>query len=386
MTRLTKDQHLHGPGPKRLLALDGGGVRGVVSLAFLEELERLLKERYDQPDFRLSDYYDLIGGTSTGALIAAGLAQGQTVGELIDTYLRLCSSTFKGPRWFGGFFVPKFRKGPLLKAIRSSIGQETLGSDKLRTGLAIVAKRLDTGSLWVFHNNPRGKFYDTTEEANGFAPNRELTLVSLLRASTAAPTFFEPEFIEVAPGLTGSFVDGGVSPHNNPALLLLMVATLSGYGFRWPTGERSLLLTSVGTGAFKRKYDPSSHTKAPELMLGVAALHSVIKDCEALVETLLQWMSNSVTPWEINLEIGDLSRDLLANQGHFHHQRYNVALDTSWLKRNLDLDLQAGAIARLSKMDQPETANELLEIGRKAAKRQVDATHFPSDFDLAIRT
>ena len=70
------------PGPKRILALDGGGLRGIVSLAFLKRIEALLKERHgDDPDFRLCHYFDLIAGTSTGAIIAAGLAVGMSVDD-----------------------------------------------------------------------------------------------------------------------------------------------------------------------------------------------------------------------------------------------------------------------------------------------------------------
>src|SRR5580658_1692916 len=65
--------HLFSPGPKRILALDGGGVRGIISLAYLERLETILRDRFG-PDTVLADYFDLIGGASTGAIIATGLA------------------------------------------------------------------------------------------------------------------------------------------------------------------------------------------------------------------------------------------------------------------------------------------------------------------------
>ena len=80
-----RDRHLFAPGPKRILALDGGGVRGVVALAFLKEIERTLAAQAGRP-VRLCDHFDLIGGTSTGAIIAAGLALGHSVDELIDFY------------------------------------------------------------------------------------------------------------------------------------------------------------------------------------------------------------------------------------------------------------------------------------------------------------
>ena len=75
--RLTRNQHFRSPGPKRILSLDGGGVRGIATLAYLKKLEDLLRERHGgRADFRLCHYFDLIAGTSTGSIIAAAMAQG----------------------------------------------------------------------------------------------------------------------------------------------------------------------------------------------------------------------------------------------------------------------------------------------------------------------
>jgi uncharacterized protein len=71
LTRLL--ERLLAPGPKRVLALDGGGIRGILSLGFLARMEALLRGRHGRPGLVLADYFDLIGGTSTGSIIAAGL-------------------------------------------------------------------------------------------------------------------------------------------------------------------------------------------------------------------------------------------------------------------------------------------------------------------------
>src|SRR6202451_4867415 len=93
-----RDRHLFGPGPKRLLALDGGGVRGALTVAFLERMESLLTKRYGK-EVRLGDYFDFIGGTSTGAIIAGALALGYRTEQVKDFYVRLAPSAFKGSRW-----------------------------------------------------------------------------------------------------------------------------------------------------------------------------------------------------------------------------------------------------------------------------------------------
>src|SRR5947199_6375685 len=75
--------------PRKLLALDGGGIRGLITLGILKGMEDLLANKQAAPKkFRLCQYFDYIAGTSTGAIIAAGLARGMSVQELIDFYRR----------------------------------------------------------------------------------------------------------------------------------------------------------------------------------------------------------------------------------------------------------------------------------------------------------
>ncbi len=377
----TLHAHLAGPGPKRILSIDGGGVRGIVALAFLERVERLLRERLGQ-HLRLCDYFDLIGGTSTGALIAAGLALGQETGALIETYTTLAEKGFRGSRWHGGLLIPKFRATALMQEIEAQVGGVTLGSDRLRTGLAVVAKRIDTGSVWVFHNNPGGRYYDGDPAVTGATSNRDLPLAQLLRASTAAPTFFAPEYIEVAHGVRGLFVDGGVSPHNNPALLMLLVGTLQGYGFRWPMGAERLMLLSVGTG--DRPIAPAQMPgrAAPAATLALLALRSVMQDCSGLGQALLQWMSQSPAPWPIDGEVGDLSGDQLGPAPLLHYQRYDVRLTAEWIAQQTGLSLDEQRLAALYRMDEPRAVPHLLTLARAAAARQVQPSHLPQGFDI----
>ena len=71
--------------PRKMLAIDGGGIRGLISLGILRRLEMLLGQNQGA-NFRLSDYFDYVAGTSTGATVAAGLAHGMSVDELIRFY------------------------------------------------------------------------------------------------------------------------------------------------------------------------------------------------------------------------------------------------------------------------------------------------------------
>ena len=71
---------------KKLLALDGGGIRGMIALRVLARIESILRQQSGNPDLVLSDYFDYVGGTSTGAIIAAALAIGMSVAELEEFY------------------------------------------------------------------------------------------------------------------------------------------------------------------------------------------------------------------------------------------------------------------------------------------------------------
>lgn len=227
---------------KRLLAIDGGGLAGLIPAESLIQIEQQLDQLTGAPK-PLSDRFDLIGGTSTGAILAAGLALGLKASELRDFYLNY------GREIFTKSFLPlrfwhSYPSAPLEKRLKDVLGdQTTLGSDRLRTQVLIVTKNATEGNDWFFSNNPRQKF---------FKNNAGLPLWQVVRASTAAPTYFPPQTIEV-PDETGKkqsyeFVDGGVSSYNNPALQVFLEATIPQYGYGWPMGSDQVLLISLGTG------------------------------------------------------------------------------------------------------------------------------------------
>ena len=145
----SRDEHFKDAGPKRILALDGGGLRGIVTLTYLARVEDLLRARFGgAPDFRLGHYFDLIAGTSTGAIIAAALAKGLTVAEITKHYLNMGRDVFKSASWrdlkrrlAGGVLVPKYTKTELEELLKTVLGAKTtLGSSDLITGLLIVNK------------------------------------------------------------------------------------------------------------------------------------------------------------------------------------------------------------------------------------------------------
>ncbi|MGB9366836.1 MAG: patatin-like phospholipase family protein [Xanthobacteraceae bacterium] len=376
----SRDRHLFGPGPKRILSLDGGGVRGVIAVAFLERVEAALAEQVGR-EATLSDHFDLIGGTSTGAIIATGLALGKTTAELKDIYHRLAPRAFKRSRFRIPFLQPKFDVAGLRREISAIVGEQTLDSAALRTGLGIVAKRADTASLWIVANNPRAPYWDDLRDGN-FIGNRQYKLANLLRATTAAPTYFEPESIPILEKLKGLFIDGGVSPHNNPALALFMMARLKPYGLCWETGADKLTIVSVGTGGYRDRLNAASLGRMKNVTIALHALRTIIDDSSGLVLALMQWLGESPTPWRVNSEIGDLAEQFPSGP-LFRFLRYDVRLEVDWLREHLDLKLSDKELARVREMDNPDSIPVAYEIGCAAAERQVKAEHWAAGSGVA---
>jgi hypothetical protein len=371
-----RDRHLFGPGPKRMLALDGGGVRGAMTIAFLERLERVVAEIEGKP-VRLGDWFDVIGGTSTGAIIATGLALGYSAAEMHAFYRELGPRVFKPSRWRLVGVQSKFDSTHLVAELKRIVGARTLGTDDLRTGLCIFTKRMDTGSPWIVMNNPRSPFWDTPAD-NSFTGNRHYPLVNLVRASAAAPHFFEPESIEIAPGMPpGLFVDGGVSPHNNPSLYLLLIAALPQYRLQWPLGPDNLTIVSVGTGSFRYRLEREALPWAKSIAVAVHALRSQMADAQQFAIAMMSWLGESPTSWPINSELGDLgTTPPPGGRPLFRYMRYDVRLEPDWIARELGRSYEPAAVTKLRRLDAAENIHTLYELGAAAAERQIRPEHF----------
>lgn len=377
-------------GRKRILALDGGGVRGLITLGVLESIERELADRAGRPDFVLSDYFDLIAGTSTGSIIAVGLAMGMKVDELVRLYLKYSPSIFPKTRR-KGLLVNKYDAAPLEKLLAEVVGDEPLESQKLKTGLMICAKRMDTDSAWVLTNNPAAKYWDCADDS--FFPNRLYSIRMLVRASTAAPTFFAPVLIDISSGKkgfkkeTGLFVDGAISGHNSPALQSVLTAILPTYGFGWLPGEDKLLVISVGTGWRRDRRDPAEFVRQNPMTQGIAALQGLINDTVKNDLMVMQALSNPKLAWPINSEVGGLEGSIIAPAPLFSFQRYDAGLDESAVVEALKIQMmkrkeREKLVATLRDMAATNESNlrACLSLGREAG-RKVERAHFPDGFD-----
>jgi uncharacterized protein len=228
--------------PRRLLAIDGGGLAGLIPAECLIAIESQL-DHLTGTQKPLCERFDLIGGTSTGAILAAGLARGLTASDLRDFYLKYGHEIF-AKSWLPGRIWHKYPSGPLEQRLKEVLGKSTvLGSGELRTQIMMVAKNAMVGSDWFFSNNPKSKF---------FKNNAKLPMWQIVRASSAAPTYFPPENIlvidETGKKQRHEFIDGGVSSYNNPALQVFLEATVPDLRKWVAMGADQLMLISLGTG------------------------------------------------------------------------------------------------------------------------------------------
>jgi hypothetical protein len=367
--------------PRKLLALDGGGIRGVLTLEVLIKIEEMLAEATGQGnEFRLCDFFDYIGGTSTGAIIAAGLARGMSARQLLEFYRRT------GPAMFDKAFLLQrlkslYKSEPLAQELKKTFGEKTnLLPENLRCLLLVVTRNVTTDSPWPVSSNPLAK-YNRPDRKDC---NLKIPLWQLVRASTAAPVYFPPEVLPWDPEderKTFVFVDGGVTPYNNPAFLLFRLATQAPYRLNWKTGERDLLLVSVGTGAAPQLdsdlLSPSKNHLSNLVGLPGALMYGALVDQDINCRVF----GRCVYGAPIDREMGDLiPRDedqrpvpLAKDLGRaFLYARYNAdlgreGLDTMGLN---DIDPE-----QVGQLDSVKYIDALSRVGQRLAE-EVRLEHF----------
>jgi hypothetical protein len=361
--------------PRRILALDGGGIRGLMTLQVLDRLEQDLRTRLKAgPAFRLSDFFDLIGGTSTGAIIAAGLARGMSTSELISFYREFGREAFTKRalilRW-----KSLYANGPLQRKLQDTFGEKTtLEPQHLKSLLLAVTRNATTDSAWPISSNPWAKYNDRARPDC----NLLLPLWQIVRASTAAPVYFQPEVIALDakdPNKTFVFVDGGTTAYNNPAFLMYRMVTEPAYRLTWPKGEQSMLIVSVGTGARPKlgqtDEDPEQNVAAAAVQTLSALMNQAAFDQDLSCRTIGRCVAGPI----LVREVGDLSpRD---DNG----QRVPLSTDLgrAFLYARYDAELTAGGLTALgcsdldpecvSKLDSVDHMDELERVGQAVANK-----------------
>jgi uncharacterized protein len=377
---------MRSPGAKKILACDGGGIRGLLSVEILARIEAQLRAQRDQPDLVLADYFDFVCGTSTGAIIAACISAGMSMDRIREFYVG------SGEQMFDKASILKrlrysYNDEPLAAKLRTEFNRAlgepdgappaTLGNANLRTLLMMVLRNHTTDSPWPVCNNPLARY----NQADRPDCNLNLPLWQLVRASTAAPTFFPPEVVTFAEGTPNEypfvFVDGGVTTYNNPAFLAFQMATAAPYQINWPTGADRLLIVSVGTGG--------AAMARPDLQAGDLWLLDHAKNLPSAL------MNAAAAGWDmacrllgecrvggrIDREFGDMVAQAAGPANWtgtklFSYLRYDADLSRPGLDA---LGLPQIDPDHVQQMDSVQHMADIRKVGETAA-RQVQAAHF----------
>lgn len=368
---------MRGGGPKRLLSLDGGGIRGLVSIEILAAIEQAV-------GMRLCDYFDYVAGTSTGAILATCIAKGMSVKMISDFFDEAGALMFERASLFHRLlwhkYSPKRLSSMLEEVFAADDGRPLrLGSPELQTLLLLVLRNATTDSPWPLSNNPAAQFNDRALPDC----NLELPLWRLVRASTAAPTYFPPEKIHLA-DKEFLFIDGGVTPYNNPAFLLFLAATLEPYRLEWPAGPDKLLLVSVGTG-FSAKANASLLPKKMHLLYSATTVPSALIGAASVEQDLLcRVFGRCLHGGPLDGELGDLRHGVDRPAPNlpqlFTYLRYTADLSRAGLDA---LGLPKVDAARVERLDGIDAMKDLHHVGAAAA-RAVDPAHF-AGFEPPVR-
>jgi uncharacterized protein len=211
----------------RILSVDGGGYLGLATAAFIKGIEHHF-------GIRFSANFDLFCGTSTGAIIALGLAVGRSGEELTDLYRRLGKSIFTNPRLARGYTLKaRYDNRPLRQALEDEFGQATLGHLCAKKKYTLVtAFNLTDGKPRIFK----------TDHASHLTLHNRYRLSDIALASSAAPFYFPAVPVKnPVNGVTELYCDGGVVA-NHPALLGFSEAVSD---LRVPPGDLRILSLST---------------------------------------------------------------------------------------------------------------------------------------------
>ncbi len=213
----------------RILSLDGGGIKGIIPGTILNAIEKAVG------DGPLANHFHLIAGTSTGGILAAGLALELPVPKLLEFYTKQGPGIFSS-NYLGMVGGPKYPAAPLEEALLAAFGSAKLSD--LPHDLLCPTYDIQARSDLIFKSwKARG-----VEEVD--SSGSDFLVREVARATAAAPTYFAPALVTNIAGTQFPCIDGGMYG-NCPALLAFVAARRL-----MPLATR-FLVVSIGTGAIE---------------------------------------------------------------------------------------------------------------------------------------
>ena len=249
---------------QKVLSIDRGGIRGIIPAMVLAEIER-------RTQTRIAEMFDLIAGTSTGGILALGLTKpGQdnkseySAKRLIELYETEGEKIFSIPVWHrihsaGGLAEEKYPSDGIEEVTQRYFGDRRLA--EALTEVLVTAYEIEGRAAWFFKRR-----HARDENRNG----DNFLMREIARATSAAPTYFEPFLVEGGPHDKCALIDGGVHS-NNPAMCAYVEAR------KIHPEENDFLVVSLGTGELTRSL-PYEEVKGWGLALWAQPILNVVFD------------------------------------------------------------------------------------------------------------
>lgn len=319
-----------GNGKFKILSIDGGGIRGIIPAKILCELEEELQNR-EGKDARLCDYFDLICGTSTGGIIAIGLALGMSAKEMLNLYVTHGKDIFSATLWQRVKSRTLYNREVLKTQLQKAYGDTRL--DDCKTRICVPTYDMHEGRIHVLK----------TKHHPEYVRDYHIPTVDVALSTSAAPVYFSPYTFEYSNIGTDNinhayhYVDGGVFA-NNPSLIGLTEAI---YCLNVPIEQIELL--SIGTGEVLLK-----ETEIEKKMGFDYWLYPKSREGFRIYELVSSAQS---------LNIHNTMTMLCKGAGNSRERRFNYIRLQSTLGKQIDLDAT----------DQ-NSINELLLIGQSLYK------------------
>lgn len=270
----------------RILTLDGGGAKGFYTLGVLKEIEAMI-------GCPLHQRFDLIFGTSTGAIIASLIALGHNVDSILELYRKHVPT------------VMSQKTAPARSQALKNLASEVFGNtafDDVKTGIGIVTAKWLTERPMIF----KGSVAQAHGRVGTFVPGFGVSIADAVKASCSAYPFFERTIVRTSMGEDIELIDGGYCA-NNPTLYAIADAVQALQSYR-----KDIRLVSVGVGVYP---DPK-----PSLLMRLAKKYLV--SVQLLQKTL-----------EINTQSMDQLRQIL------FHDIPTIRISDSYVTPEMATDL-----------------------------------------------
>lgn len=295
---------------KKILAIDGGGMKGIYAASLLAEVENYCGGH-------ICDYFDMLVGTSTGAIIAAALAVKIPAEKILDLYIEKGKFIFPKERW--KLFRGRYNTQPLKNELARIFKNKKIGDADTR--LLIPTYNLSTNAVQIFK----------TPHAKDLRFDKERKICDILLATTAAPVYFSPYKME-----GGSYIDGGVGA-NNPSLIGLVEGLTR---CKWNKDE--IMILNIGSVTDGRNTTGQErmgllHFLAIQQCFMNAESQYATNICKLIIGEQYMRIEEMVKPGEVALDrVDDTSLNKLKDLGIRSAQQYYDIINENLLSDKIE--------------------------------------------------